>query len=80
MPRAYSMDLRERLVAAWREERLSQAALAARFRVSTGTVSYWLRRVEETGSVTPTPHSGGWPPSVDATSGRPSPRAAARAR
>ncbi len=65
MPRAYSMDLRERLVAAWREERLSQAALAARFRVSTGTVSYWLRAVEATGSVAPKPHAGGRQPSVD---------------
>lgn len=66
MPRAYSMDLRERLVAAWREEHLSQAALAARFRVSTGTVSYWLRRMKETGSVAPKPYGGGRQPSVDA--------------
>src|SRR4051794_37123927 len=67
MPRAYSMDLRERLVAAWREEHLSQSALAARFRVSEGTVANWLRRLEATGSVAPTPHGGGRAPSVDAT-------------
>jgi transposase len=66
MPRAYSMDLRERLVAAWHEEHLSQALLAARFRVSAGTVSNWLRRVEATGSVAPKPHGGGRQPSVDA--------------
>jgi transposase len=58
MPRAYSMDLRERHVAAWGEERLSQAALAARFRVSTGTVSNWLKRMAETGSVAPKPPGG----------------------
>ena len=66
MPRAYSMDLRERLVACWREERLSQAALAVRFRVSEGTVSHWLRRVETTGSVAPKPHGGGRAPTIDA--------------
>ena len=65
MPRAYSLDLRERVVAAAREEHLTQAALARRFRVSAGTVSYWLRRVEETGSVAPEPHGGGRAASVD---------------
>jgi transposase len=40
--------------------------LAARFRVSAGTVSNWLQRVEETGSVAPKPHGGGRQPSVDA--------------
>ena len=38
MPRAYSVDLRERVVAARREEALTEAALAARFRVSETTV------------------------------------------
>jgi transposase len=66
MPRAYSMDLRERLVACRREEHLSEAALAARFRVSTGTVSHWLQRVEATGSVAPKPHAGGRAPGIDA--------------
>ncbi len=47
MPRAYSVDLRERVVAAAREEELTQADLATRFRLSTGTVSNWLRRVDE---------------------------------
>ncbi len=65
MPRAYSVDLRERVVAAARDEELTQAALAARFRVSTGTVSNWLRRVEETGSVAPKPHGGGRKARVD---------------
>ena len=65
MPRAYSLDLRERVVAAAREEELTQAELAARFRVSTGTVSTWLRRVAETGSVAPKPRGGGRRASVD---------------
>jgi transposase len=66
MPRAYSLDLRERLVTTAHEEHLTQAALAGRFRVSTGTVSNWLGRVEQTGSVAPKPHGGGRTASVDA--------------
>ena len=66
MPRAYSLDLRERVVAASRDERLTQPALAARFRVSETTVYNWLRRARETGSVAPKPHRGGRTPSVDA--------------
>ncbi len=66
MPRAYSLDLRERVVAARREEELSEAALAARFRVSETTVYTWLRRVRETGSMAPKPHGGGRRARVDA--------------
>lgn len=66
MPRAYSLDLRERVLAAARGERLSQPALAARFRVSEATVYHWLRRARETGGVAAKPHGGGRRPSVDA--------------
>ena len=38
MPRAYSLDLRERVVAAAREEALTHGALAARFRAGESTV------------------------------------------
>jgi transposase len=58
------MDLRERRVAPRREAHPSQGARAARFRVSAGTVSNWLRRVEATGSVAPTPPGGGRRPSI----------------
>lgn len=66
MPRAYSLDLRERVVAAGRDEHLTQPALAARFRVSETTVYNWLRRERKTGSVVPQPHGGGRRASVDA--------------
>jgi len=67
MPRAYSLDLRERVIAAARREpRLTQAELGARFQVSEGTVYNWLRRVRESGSVAATPHGGGRAPRVDA--------------
>jgi transposase len=65
MPRAYSVDLRERVLAAAQEERLTQAALAARFRLSEQTVYNWLRRQREEGTVAPRPHGGGRRASVD---------------
>jgi len=70
MPRAYAMDLRERVVAAAHEEKLTgtltRAALAERFRVSEGTVYNWLKSERDTGTVAPKPHGGGHPRSVDA--------------
>lgn len=65
MARGYAMDLRERVAWASHEEGLTQPALAARFRVSTGTVYNWLRRERETGTVAPKPHGGGHPRAVD---------------
>src|SRR5215210_4269843 len=53
MGRAYSMDLRERVVAAVSDEGLSRRQAAARFGVSDSTAIIWLRRVAETGSVAP---------------------------
>lgn len=65
MPHAYSLDLRERVLAAARADRLSPAVIAARFRVGASTVRGWLRRARETGSVAARPHGGGMPPKVD---------------
>src|SRR3954452_21884163 len=49
--RAYSMDLRERVVAAVAQERLFSRQAAARFGVSDSTAINWLKRVATTGSV-----------------------------
>ena len=49
----YSMDLRERVVAAVKTDGLSRRAAAARFGVSYSAAIEWLKRVEETGSVAP---------------------------
>ena len=57
----YSMDLRERVVAAVKVERLSRRAAAARFGVSYSAAIEWLKRVEETGSVEPR-QVGGYKP------------------
>lgn len=65
MPRAYSADLRERVLAAAHENTLSHGALAARFRVGASTLRGWLRRERETGRADAKPHGGGMPPKVD---------------
>lgn len=53
MGRPYSMDLRDRVVAAVREEGLSRRQAAARFGVADSTAVHWLKRIETTGSVAP---------------------------
>ena len=52
MGRPYSMDLRERVVAAV-DGGLSRRRAAARFGVSYSVAIGWLKRVRETGSVAP---------------------------
>lgn len=49
----YSMDLRERVVAAVKVEGLSRRAAAARFGISYSAAIEWLKRVDETGSMAP---------------------------
>jgi transposase len=64
MPQPYSLDLRERVVAAAAQQ--TQAAVAARFAVSESTVYKWCRRAREVGTLVPKPHSGSSPGKVDA--------------
>jgi transposase len=51
MPRPYSIDLRERAVAAVTEEGLSRHQSAARFGVGVSSVIRWVDRHQRTGSV-----------------------------
>jgi putative transposase len=53
MTRAYSTDLRERVVAAVLGEGLSRHAAAARFGVAPSSAIKWVNRYQETGSVAP---------------------------
>jgi putative transposase len=53
MSKAYSMDLRERVVAAVQRDGLSRRQAAARFGVGYATAINWLKRVERTGSAAP---------------------------
>jgi len=64
MGKPYSMDLRERAVAAVLRDGLSRHESAARFRVAPSTVINWVRRVQETGSVAPGQMGGHKPKAI----------------
>ncbi len=69
--KAYSMDLRERVVAACDAGDATREQVAARFAVSVRWVRDLLRRRRETGSIAPRPRGGGRPPAFDeAAAGR----------
>lgn len=53
MGKPYSMDLRERVVAAVEEEGMSRRQAAARYGVSYSAAIVWVRRFRETGSFGP---------------------------
>ncbi len=53
MAMPYSMDLRERVVAAVEREGMSRHAAAARYGVAISTAIKWVRRGRMTGSVSP---------------------------
>lgn len=58
MARAYSMDLRERVLAAVLNEGMSARGAAGRFGVSESSAIKWVRRHRETGSVAPSKIGG----------------------
>ncbi len=66
MARPYSLDLRERVWAAWQEGQQSQGDIARRFEVSESFVRDLSRRFRASGSVAPQPHGGGRTPAADA--------------
>jgi putative transposase len=53
MGKPYSIDLRERAVAAVVQGGLSRHRVAARFGLGVSTVIHWVRRFQKTGSVAP---------------------------
>lgn len=63
--RAYSEDLRRRIVGAVDREVGSQGKVAALFGVSRTFVKKLLRQRRETGSLAPKPHGGGHRPKLD---------------
>lgn len=58
----YSMDLRERVVAAVDAREGTQQQIAKRFSVSVPWIKKLLRRRRECGNFAPLPHGGGWTP------------------
>lgn len=63
--KAYSIDLRERVVAASDAGDATREQVAARFSVSVPWIRKLLRRRRETGSIAPKPRGGGRAPSFD---------------
>jgi putative transposase len=64
MAKPYSMDLRERVVAAVEVEGLSRNKAAARFGIGIRTAIEWVRRFKETGSVAPGQMGGHKPKAI----------------
>lgn len=59
MPAPLSVDLRQRILAAYEAKEGSQRQLAERFKVSLSFIRDLLRHYRETGRVQPKPHGGG---------------------
>ena len=64
MGKPYSIDLRERAVAAVEQEGMSRRQAAKRFGVSYSAVIEWVRRYRETGSVEPGQMGGHKPKAI----------------
>ena len=58
MSKALSLDLRQRVVAAVRDEGLSHRAAAARFKVSAASISRWRAQERRAGDLRPGPLGG----------------------
>ena len=65
MPAPFSLDLRQRVWAAYERGEGTEAEVAKRFGVSQSFVRDLVRRVRETGSPKAKPHGGGMPPALD---------------
>ncbi len=63
--RAYSTDLRERVIAACDARDGTRQQIAARFSVSLWWIRKLLRQRRDTGSIAPKPHGGGRAPAFD---------------
>jgi transposase len=68
--KAYSTDLRQRVIAACDARDGTRPQIAARFSVSESWVRKILRQRRDTGSIEPKPHGGGRTPAFDAEAGR----------
>jgi transposase len=65
--KAYSQDLRERVIAVYQEEKSTMKEVAKRFAVSRSWVNNLVQRQKQTGSVAAKPHGGGAVAKVTAT-------------
>jgi transposase len=57
----YSLDLRERVIAALQSGKLTQPQIAEKYEISLRTVETWARQWRETGTIKAKPHPSGPP-------------------
>lgn len=57
--KAYSIDLRQKIIDVYEQEEISQRQLARRFNVALSFVVKLLRQYRVTGKITPKPFNGG---------------------
>lgn len=67
MPRAYSDDLRQRVIAACEAGTATRIEIAQQFQISETMLYEWLQRWRTSGSVSARPHAGGGISHLDAT-------------
>jgi transposase len=67
MARAYSLDLRTRIVKTYEEGQLSMREVAQLFQVGKNFVFNLIKLWKTTGSVSPRPHGGGQPAKLDSS-------------
>lgn len=65
--KAYSLDLRKKIVDTYFKEPVSQRKLAKRFGVALSFVEKLLKQLRETGDLAPKAHGGGPKPKLNAT-------------
>ncbi len=65
MPGPYSLDLRQRVIAACDEGRLKRREISELYNVGESTIYEWLKLRESTNSLAPKPHTGGRPSELD---------------
>jgi transposase len=61
MPEPYSLDLRQRVIAACDEGQMSRRKIAALYDVGESTIYEWLKLRQTENSLAPRPHTGGRP-------------------
>ena len=57
--KAYSLDLRQKIIDVYEQEEISQRQLAKRFRVALSFIVKLLRQYRATGDISPKPFNGG---------------------
>lgn len=57
--KAYSLDLRQKIIDVYEQEEISQRQLAKRFNVALSFVVKLLKQYRATGKITPKPFAGG---------------------